>query len=139
MAAIAFGPAERPVDLVFSHANGFNARTYARLLGPLAARYHILAIDMRGHGLTTLPADPARHPGWKIFADDLLTRPMSLTHVLASAWRYLPQLRGPLAQELERAFDDVDMRAAMSAVTLYTGLAPERTPIFPPSNRRRSG
>lgn len=69
-------------------------------------------------------------PVLRIFADDLLTRPMSLTHVLASAWRYLPQLRGTLAQELERAFDDVDMRAAMSAVTLYTGLAPERTPIF---------
>lgn len=69
-------------------------------------------------------------PVLRIFADDLLTRPMSLTHVLASAWRYLPQLRGTLAQELARAFDDEDVRAAMAAVTLYTGLAPERTPIF---------
>ncbi len=69
-------------------------------------------------------------PLLRIFADDLLTRPMSLTHVIASAWRYLPQLRGTLAQELERAFDDRDVRSALSAVALYTGLAPERTPIF---------
>lgn len=69
-------------------------------------------------------------PVLRVFADDLLTRPMSLTHVLASAWRYLPQLRGTLAQELTRAFEDADVRAAMSAAALYTGIAPERTPIF---------
>ncbi|HEV7386122.1 MAG TPA: alpha/beta hydrolase, partial [Phenylobacterium sp.] len=28
MAALDFGPQDRPVDIVFSHANGFNGRTY---------------------------------------------------------------------------------------------------------------
>ena len=36
MAVLDFGPPERPVDVVFSHAIGFNARTYRTILGPLA-------------------------------------------------------------------------------------------------------
>lgn len=72
MAYLDFGPQERPVDLVFSHANGFNARTYRTLLAPLAGTWRILAIDLRGHGASTLPADPARHGGWHMFRDDLL-------------------------------------------------------------------
>lgn len=72
MAYLDFGPAERPVDLVFSHANGFNARTYRTILAPLAEDLRILAIDLRGHGDSTLPADPAQHGGWSMFRDDLL-------------------------------------------------------------------
>ena len=41
--------------LHFAHANGFNAETYRRLLQPLASLFHIFALDMRGHGFTTLP------------------------------------------------------------------------------------
>lgn len=72
MAYLDFGPHDRPVDLVFSHANGFNARTYRSLLAPLAGSLRILAIDLRGHGASTLPADPAQHGGWHMFRDDLL-------------------------------------------------------------------
>ncbi|MFT3975566.1 MAG: alpha/beta hydrolase [Sphingomonas bacterium] len=72
MAVLDFGPPGRPVDLVFSHANGFNARTYRTILSPLAQGFRLLAIDLRGHGASTLPADPARHPGWHCFRDDLL-------------------------------------------------------------------
>lgn len=74
MAALAFGPGERPVDLVFVHANGFNAMTYRQLLAPLgAAGWHVLAIDQRGHGLSQLAADPepASHT-WLRYRDDLL-------------------------------------------------------------------
>lgn len=71
MAALEFGPQARPIDVVFSHANGFNARTYRTILGPLAPSLRILALDLRGHGATTLPADPAHFPGWGAFADDL--------------------------------------------------------------------
>ena len=49
MAGLAFGPADRPLDLLFVHANGFNARTYRTILGPLAEQFHILAVDLRGH------------------------------------------------------------------------------------------
>jgi pimeloyl-ACP methyl ester carboxylesterase len=72
MAVLDFGPADRPVDVVFSHANGFNGRTYRSILAPLAGSLRILAVDMRGHGASTLPADPATHGGWNAFRDDLL-------------------------------------------------------------------
>ncbi|MGA0606199.1 alpha/beta fold hydrolase [Phenylobacterium sp. VNQ135] len=72
MAYLDFGPPERPVDLVFSHANGFNGLTYRTLLAPLATELRILAVDLRGHGASTLPADPATHGGWNMFRDDLL-------------------------------------------------------------------
>ena len=71
MAALEFGPRERPIDIVFSHANGFNARTYRTILAPLAEDLRILALDLRGHGATTLPAEPQGWPGWSGFAADL--------------------------------------------------------------------
>src|SRR4051794_6447386 len=55
MAALEIGPSERPVDIVFSHANGFNGRTYRTVLQPLAGTLRILALDLRGHGASTLP------------------------------------------------------------------------------------
>lgn len=72
MAVLDFGPAERPVDVVFSHANGFNARTYRSILAPLAADLRILAVDMRGHGASTLPTPTEGWTGWEGFRDDLL-------------------------------------------------------------------
>ena len=51
-----FGPQDRAIDLIFSHANGFNARTYACLLAPLGQHFRILALDQRGHGRSGLPA-----------------------------------------------------------------------------------
>lgn len=71
MAALEFGPEARPIDIVFSHANGFNARTYQTILAPLATSLRILALDLRGHGASTLPADAETFPGWELFAEDL--------------------------------------------------------------------
>jgi pimeloyl-ACP methyl ester carboxylesterase len=73
MAYLDFGPADRPVDVVFLHANGFNARAYRTLLAPLADRWRILAPDQRGHGATSLPARTERRASWYDLADDLLT------------------------------------------------------------------
>lgn len=72
MAVLDFGPADRPVDVVFSHANGFNARTYRTILAPLAADRRILALDLRGHGASSLPAVVEGRDGWAEFRDDLL-------------------------------------------------------------------
>lgn len=58
--------------LCFIHANGLNARTYRRMLTPLARRFHVLAPDLRGHGLSELPADPARHGSWDMYVRDLI-------------------------------------------------------------------
>jgi len=72
MALLDFGPPNRPVDIVFSHANGFNARTYASILRPLASSLRILALDLRGHGASTLDASIEGREGWPQFRDDLL-------------------------------------------------------------------
>jgi pimeloyl-ACP methyl ester carboxylesterase len=55
VAALELGPADRPIDIVFSHANSFNACTYRSILAPAAERMRILAYDLRGHGQTELP------------------------------------------------------------------------------------
>ena len=72
MAFLDFGSADRPVDVVFSHANGFNARTYRTLLEPLAGEMRILAIDLRGHGASTLPTVIEGRAGWTEMEADLL-------------------------------------------------------------------
>lgn len=71
MAYLDFGPPERAPDLVFLHANGFNARAYRTILAPLAGELRILAPDHRGHGATTLPTDRPR-ASWNDIKDDLL-------------------------------------------------------------------
>ncbi len=58
--------------LIFVHATGFCASAYDRMLAPLSGRFEIVAPDMRGHGRTSLPTDPASHRSWDIYASDLL-------------------------------------------------------------------
>ena len=72
LAALEFGPLARPLDLIFCHANGFNAQTYRTILGPLSASLRILAIDLRGHGATALPTELENRQGWGAYRDDLL-------------------------------------------------------------------
>ena len=72
IAALEFGPQDRPIDVVFVHANGFNAQTYNTLLAPLAAGLRVLAIDQRGHGATPLPARTEGRRSWIDLRDDLL-------------------------------------------------------------------
>jgi len=55
MSGVHFGPIDAPVKMVFLHANGFNGLTYRSILAPLGV--HVLALDLRGHGRTTLPTD----------------------------------------------------------------------------------
>jgi pimeloyl-ACP methyl ester carboxylesterase len=72
MAALEFGPSDRPVDILFVHANGFNARTYRSILQPLAGDLRIVAIDQRGHGASTLPAQVEGRDDWYDLRDDLV-------------------------------------------------------------------
>ena len=68
-----FGPRDRPLDVIFSHANGFNARTYRSILAPLSAELRILVLDQRGHGrsgLAPFPVDTRR--SWDDLGEDLL-------------------------------------------------------------------
>ena len=72
MAVLEFGPTDRPVDVVFVHANGFNAQTYRALLAPLSAGLRVMAVDQRGHGSSRLAADPDHRRNWLDLRDDLL-------------------------------------------------------------------
>jgi pimeloyl-ACP methyl ester carboxylesterase len=67
-----FGPASRPVDAVFTHANGFNARSYRTILQPFARDFRVLAIDLRGHGRTTAPARTEGRKTWRDLGVDLI-------------------------------------------------------------------
>ncbi len=75
IAGLQWGPeGDGPLDILFLHANGFNAMTYAQLMAPLGAQgLRVLAVDLRGHGLTTLPAEPEKiESSWDSYRDDLM-------------------------------------------------------------------
>lgn len=72
MAVLDFGDPKRPVDLVFIHANGFNAMTYRTLLAPLSGSLRIWAPDLRGHGRSALPTETAGRRSWRDHRDDLV-------------------------------------------------------------------
>lgn len=66
------GDPSRAPEIIFVHANGFNAATYQFLLGPLARDHRILAPDLRGHGRSGAIAEPEGHRDWRVFRDDLI-------------------------------------------------------------------
>lgn len=72
MAGIAFGAETPNPDIVFVHATGFNALSYRHMLAPLGDRYHVLAVDMRGHGQTQLPPKLWGYTSWRRHRDDLI-------------------------------------------------------------------
>jgi pimeloyl-ACP methyl ester carboxylesterase len=72
LAALEFGDADRPLDVVFLNANGFNAMTYRSVLAPLASTLHILAVDQRGHGRSPQDTVGEGRRDWLDLRDDLL-------------------------------------------------------------------
>jgi pimeloyl-ACP methyl ester carboxylesterase len=57
--------------LLLSHATGFHGRIWAPLAAVLTPRYHLFAIDHRGHG-SSGHAPNGRYDDWEVFTDDLL-------------------------------------------------------------------
>ena len=72
MAALEFGNPAHRLAAVWLHATGFNAMTYQSILAPLGLRTKVQAVDMRGHGRTTLPAKPGKMKSWKKHRDDII-------------------------------------------------------------------
>ncbi len=72
--ALHFLPAPEADMPVFhwAHANGYSGKTYSSLLAPLQNQMHVYAWDARGHGQSTLEADPQAHDSWHIYCDDLI-------------------------------------------------------------------
>lgn len=62
----------RAPSLLFAHANGFNALTYRSLLEGLAHELRLYATDLRGHGKSTLAANPKGMSSWLIYRDDVV-------------------------------------------------------------------
>ncbi|MEM6534781.1 MAG: alpha/beta hydrolase [Pseudomonadota bacterium] len=72
IAALEFGNPAGRLAALWLHATGFNAMTYQSILAPLGLRTKVQAIDLRGHGRTTLPAKPGRLNSWKTYRDDVI-------------------------------------------------------------------
>lgn len=58
-ALLRFGREGAP-PLLFAHANGFCASAYRQMLEQIGARRDVFAVDLRGHGRTTLPTQGAQ-------------------------------------------------------------------------------
>ena len=140
MAVLDFGPEDRAVDIVFSHANGFNSRTYRSLLVPLAKDLRILAVDMRGHGLSSLPAQPQALVDWYGYRDDLLalietatTQPVTLSgHSMGGAASLLVAAAAPERVKALVLFDPVFVDPAKAAANGQTN------PLADGAARRRA-
>ncbi len=57
--------------LLFCHATGFCASAYKQMLQHLSGRFDVFALDMRGHGKTTLPTEIGRFRSWDVYAADI--------------------------------------------------------------------
>ena len=71
MAGIEFGDPIKPYAAVWLHATGFNAMTYQSMLAPLGLRARVAALDLRGHGRSTLPAKGGL-ASWHKYRDDVI-------------------------------------------------------------------
>lgn len=140
MAALEIGPADRPVDVVFSHANGFNGRTYRSILQPLGRSLRVLAIDLRGHGASTLLATIPGRAGWMEFRDDLLALlavaaegPVMLAgHSMGGTTSLLAAAAEPLRVRALALFDPVIFPVEAQ------GLAAGESPLVAGALRRRA-
>ena len=65
-----FGSPNRP-PMLFCHATGMCASVYRQMFAKIGDAYDIFAIDQRGHGLTTLPAEPDALWSWETYARDI--------------------------------------------------------------------
>jgi pimeloyl-ACP methyl ester carboxylesterase len=134
--------------LVFVHANGFCASAYRQVLEPLSADFDILAPDLRGHGRSTLPADPARHRSWDVYARDLLAlidqldeKPVALAgHSMGAVSSLLAAAR--LAEVPKLALVEpvvLPVSVYLMSSGPFGGLMKDRLPISRQARRRRNG
>lgn len=148
MSVMDFGDARRPVDLVFVHANGFNAATYRSLLAPLSASLRILAPDLRGHGRTRLPTPVKGRWSWADHRDDLVSLldsldgpPVALAgHSMGGTSSLLAAAERPNKVSRLVMFDPVIMPRGFSLMMAVPGLrtVSRRLPIARGAMRRRA-
>jgi len=145
MSVLDFGNPERPVDLIFVHANGFNAATYRSLLEPLAGSLRIWAPDLRGHGRTRLPTHTAGRWTWHDHRDDLVALldavkgpPVVLSgHSIGGTSGLLAAAERPQTVSKLMLFDPVIWRPAMVAGFSLFRTAASRSPVVAGALKRR--
>jgi len=57
--------------LHLAHATGYCAGVYTPLAERLTSKLRVLGMDDRGHGKTSVPADPRKLTNWNLFTEDL--------------------------------------------------------------------
>lgn len=126
--------------LLFAHANGFCASAYGRMFAALGDRYDIFAVDLRGHGRTTLPTDIGRHRGMEIFGVDLAALAPALAAEAANAggWTLAGHSMGAVAVTFAAAGrNDVKALRLIEPVAMPKSLAlMARTSLWPLFSRR---
>jgi pimeloyl-ACP methyl ester carboxylesterase len=149
MAVLDFGDGGRPVDIVFLHANGFNAMTYRMVLAPLAAGRRLIVPDLRGHGATHLNADPRKRRSWSDLRDDVLALvealdapPVTLAgHSMGGTLAVLAAAARPARVSSLVLFDPVVLPPLVAGLWRLPGarsLALARMPLAQAARRRRA-
>ena len=147
MSVLSFGDPDRPVDVIWLHANGLNAATYRHVLSPLGERLRILAIDQRGHGGTPQQYAIADKRDAYDLRDDLLAlmeivateRPVILAgHSIGGCVSLLAAAEAPRRVRSLALFDPVIMAQAAEAAVIRAGgrVVPD-SPLAAGARRRR--
>ena len=149
MAVLEFGASDRPVDVIFLHANGFNGQTYRALMAPLSAGLRVMTVDQRGHGSSRLAADPDGRRDWLDLRDDLLALLAALDqgpvvlagHSMGATVSLLAAAETPEAVRGLVLLDPVIMPRAMTfyaRLPWTSGVLWKRLPIARGALRRRA-
>lgn len=124
------GPRDAPA-IVFIHGLGFSREVWQRqLAGPLAARFHLVAYDLRGHGKSsapTLAAAYAEGAGWAADLEAVLAATRARSPLVV-AW----SLGGLVVAHYLRVHGDRALGGVVF-VDAVTKFAPE---LFVPGNAR---
>jgi pimeloyl-ACP methyl ester carboxylesterase len=147
LAAIAFGDPTAAPDVIFLHANGFNALTYRSILAPLADRLNILAIDQQGHGRSPQRGSAEGQGNWNDLAADVVAvldrlegGPVVLAgHSMGGTAALLAAARRPDRVRALALFDPVIVSRQIAADTAR-GAGPDFAsgPLAQGARRRRS-
>ena len=77
--------------ILFIHGWSFSHMAWRRQMdGPLAARHRLLALDIRGHGMSEAPAGHAAYNDSRIHAEDIaaVLATLDLVHPVVVAWSF---------------------------------------------------
>jgi non-heme chloroperoxidase len=93
--------------------------------GDLAARFRIVTFDLRGHGLSESPPEPAHYADGRLWGDDLaaVIEQTGLRSPVVVAWSY----GGLVVSDYLRAYGD----AAIAAINLVGAAVILKPPTFP--------